>query len=237
MKNVDPSEIIKFESMADQWWDRNGVMKSLHDINPLRLAYIESRVDLENKRVLDVGCGGGILSESLALAGAGVTGIDMAAAHIEAAKQHMLKTGVEIDYRQARVEDLAETMPAVFDAVICLELLEHVPDPAAIVTACAAVLKPGGDIIFATLNRNPKSYVFAIIGAEYLLRLLPVGTHQWSKFVKPSEVRQWAHRARLNCADFTGMHYNPFTRRYSLGGNLHVNYLVHLEKSSGDLKQ
>jgi 2-polyprenyl-6-hydroxyphenyl methylase / 3-demethylubiquinone-9 3-methyltransferase len=235
MKNVDPDEIIKFESMAHQWWDRNGVMKSLHDINPLRLSYINSRITLKDKRVLDVGCGGGILSEALALAGARVTGIDMAGAHIEAAKQHMHKTGVDIDYHKTRVEDLVRSHPEAFDAVICLELLEHVPQPASIVNACAKVTRPGGDIIFATLNRNPKSYVFAIIGAEYLLRLLPIGTHQWSKFVKPSEIRTWASRAGVNCVDFTGMHYNPFTRRYSLGGNLHVNYLVHL-KSFDNIK-
>lgn len=227
--NVDAAEIVKFEAMAAGWWDRNGVLKSLHDINPLRMAYIQSRTTLPGRRVLDVGCGGGILAESLAQAGARVTGIDLGRAHLAAARQHAHAAGLEIDYRQTSIEALTRSHRQYFDVVICLELLEHVPDPAAIVQACRNAIRPGGDVIFATLNRNPKSFVFAIIGAEYLLRLLPQGTHQYHKFIKPAELRSWAQSSGMVCRDFTGMHYNPFTRRYSLGANLHVNYLAHLQ--------
>lgn len=229
-ENVDAAEVVKFESMADGWWDRRGVLKSLHDINPLRVAYIRSRITLKDRRVLDVGCGGGILAEPLAMDGARVTGIDLGAAHLAVAKQHMRLTGVSIEYRQISVEEMSRGHGGSFDAVTCMELLEHVPDPAAVIRACHALVRPGGDIVLATLNRNPKSFLFAIIGAEVILRLLPKGTHQYRKFIKPLEIRRWAAKAGLECKDFTGLHYNPFTRRYTLGGNLHVNYLAHLKR-------
>ena len=226
----DPAEIHKFEAMAHQWWDRNGVMKSLHDINPLRLSYLESRIALKDTKVLDVGCGGGILSEAMASLGAVVTGIDMGEAALGVARLHLKESGLNVDYQQATAEQFAETHTDRFDVVTCLELLEHVPDPASVVAACKTLVKPGGDVFFATLNRNLKSFLFAIIGAEYILGLVRKGTHTYGKFIKPAELRGWAVDSGLTFRDLTGLHYNPFLKKYSLGGNAHVNYLMHFRK-------
>jgi 2-polyprenyl-6-hydroxyphenyl methylase / 3-demethylubiquinone-9 3-methyltransferase len=229
-KNVDPAEITKFDAAAAWWWDKNGRFKSLHDINPLRLDYIQQRVTLENKRVLDVGCGGGLLSESLAAAGADVTGIDMGEAPLEVARRHMSVSGLEVRYLRETAESFSIKNPNGFNVITCMELLEHVPDPPSVMSACAGLVKPGGDLFFATLNRNPKSYLFAIIGAEYLLGLVPRGTHEHYRFIKPDELAGWASDSGLLNRDMTGLHYNPFTRKYSVGGNLHVNYLAHFRK-------
>jgi 2-polyprenyl-6-hydroxyphenyl methylase / 3-demethylubiquinone-9 3-methyltransferase len=230
--NIDPAEIEKFGRMAAHWWDPDGELKPLHDINPLRLEYIRSRTELNGAEVLDVGCGGGLLSEAMAAAGARVTGIDMGKEPLAAAELHRREAGLDITYRQATVEETVVQVPGRFDVVTCMELLEHVPRPGSVVAACGGLVKPGGDIIFATLNRNPKSFVFAILGAEYILGLLEKGTHQYGKFVKPRELAQWAESENLTVQDATGLHYNPFTRSYSLGGNTHVNYLMHLWRSA-----
>lgn len=233
--NVDNAEIAKFEALASRWWDRESAFKPLHDINPLRCNYIDERAFLAGKKVLDVGCGGGILSESMAQRGAHVTGIDMGEAPLNVAKLHALESGVNIEYRRITVEQLAAEMPEQFDVVTCLEMLEHVPDPAAIITACQRLVKPGGLVFFSTLNRNPKSYLFAIIGAEYLLRLLPAGTHDYHKFIKPSELTRWARDAQLNVIDMTGMTYNPIRKSYSLKQNdVSVNYLMTTQKPELD---
>lgn len=230
--NVDPSEIAKFEALASRWWDMNSEFKPLHDINPLRLNWIDERVSLVGKTVLDVGCGGGILSESMARRGATVTGIDMGAAPLAVARLHLLESGQQVDYQQIPVEQLAAECPASFDTVTCLEMLEHVPDPAAIVQACFDLVKPGGWVFFSTLNRNPKAYAFAILGAEYLLRLLPRGTHDYAKFIKPSELASWARAANLDMVDMIGLHYNPLTRRYWLAPNVDVNYMMATRRSA-----
>lgn len=233
--NVDNAEIAKFEALASRWWDRESEFKPLHDINPLRCNYIDERAFLAGKKVLDVGCGGGILSESMAQRGAHVTGIDMGEAPLNVAKLHALESGVNIEYRRITVEQLAAEMPEQFDVVTCLEMLEHVPDPAAIIAACQRLVKPGGLVFFSTLNRNPKSYLFAIIGAEYLLRLLPAGTHDYHKFIKPSELTRWARDAQLNVIDMTGMTYNPIRKSYSLKQNdVSVNYLMTTQKPELD---
>ncbi len=224
--NVDPVELSKFSSLADHWWDRGGALKALHDINPLRLSYILAHAGVNGKRVLDVGCGGGILAEALAEKGAVVTGIDMSGAALAAAKQHSVQFGRRVEYRQLTAESLATQAPASFEVVVCMELLEHVPSPPRIVRACRELVRPGGHIFFATLNRNPKSFLFAIIGAEYLLRLVSKGTHSYTKFVTPRELKQWGRTSGLTFESATGMHYNPLMRRYSLGGNVHVNYLM-----------
>lgn len=224
--NVDPSEIAKFEALASRWWDPHSEFKPLHDINPLRLNWIDERAGLAGKTVLDVGCGGGILSESMARRGATVTGIDMGAAPLSVARLHLLESGQKVDYRQIPVEQLAAECPASFDVVTCLEMLEHVPDPAAVVKACFNLVKPGGQVFFSTINRNPKAYTFAILGAEYILRMLPRGTHDYAKFIKPSELAGWIRTAGLDMADITGLHYNPLTRRYWLGTNVDVNYMI-----------
>ncbi len=230
--NVDQAEIAKFEELAHRWWDPESEFKPLHQINPLRLDYIDRRVGgLAGKRVVDVGCGGGILAESMARRGARVTAIDMGEAPLAVARLHQLESGVEVDYRQSTAEALAETEPESFDVVTCMEMLEHVPDPASVVAACARLAKPGGQVFFSTLNRNPKSWLFAIVGAEYLLQLLPKGTHDYSKFIKPSELESWARQAGLQVRELTGMSYNPFTRTYSLGPDVDVNYLVHCTRS------
>ena len=225
--NVDYDEIAKFENLASRWWDPNSEFKPLHDINPLRLDYIDQRVGLAGKRVLDVGCGGGILSESVAKRGADVVAIDLGEAPLAVARLHQRESGVSVDYRYSAAEDLAEREPGSFDIVTCLEMLEHVPDPASVVTACKRLLKPQGQAFFSTINRNLKSYVFAIVGAEYILRLLPRGTHDWNKFIKPSELDAWARAAGLEIVSITGMHYNPLTRRYWLAPGVDVNYLAH----------
>lgn len=228
--NIDYQEIAKFEELASRWWDAGSEFKPLHDINPLRLNYIDQHCGgLAGKRVLDLGCGGGILAESLALRGADVTGIDAGAAPLAVARLHQLESGVSVDYRQITAEALADAQPGTFDVIACMEMLEHVPAPESIVHACRRLLKPNGQVFFSTLNRTPKSYLFAIVGAEYVLKLLPKGTHDYSKFIRPSELDAWARLAGLSLADLTGMHYNPLTRHYSLGPGVAVNYLAHYQ--------
>ena len=224
--NVDPAELAKFQDLASRWWDADSEFKPLHQINPLRLNWIADKVKLRGARVLDVGCGGGILSESLALAGADVTGIDLAEAPLSVARLHAMESGVEVDYRDISAEDCAIEMPAQFDCVTCLEMLEHVPDPASTVAACARLVKPGGRLFFSTLNRNPKSWLFAIVGAEYVLRLLPRGTHDWQKFIKPSELNGYCRNAGLRVDEIIGLTYNPVTRRYKLEDDVDVNYMI-----------
>ena len=226
MSNADPIELEKFSQLAHKWWDPNSEFKPLHEINPLRLAYIDRIASLAGKTALDVGCGGGILSEALADAGATVTGIDLADKSLSVAKLHLLESGKKVDYRKVAAEVLAEERPAHYDVVTCMEMLEHVPDPAVIVAACAKLVKPGGHVFFSTLNRNPKSYLFAIIGAEYVLNLLPRGTHDYAKFIKPSELAQWCRNAGLGVSEVTGMSYNPLDKSYSLGRDTSVNYLL-----------
>ena len=226
MSNADPIEIEKFSQLAHKWWDPNSEFKPLHDINPLRLNYIDRLAGLSGKTVLDVGCGGGILSESMAKTGAIVTGIDLSDKALQVAKLHLLESGNRVEYRKVAVEALAEEMPASFDIVTCLEMLEHVPDPQSVIASCAKLVKPGGWVFFSTLNRNPKSYLFAIIGAEYMLNMLPRGTHDYAKFIKPSELAQYCRNASLDVADLTGMSYNPLTKSYSLGRDSSVNYMV-----------
>ncbi len=228
--NVDHAEISKFEELASRWWDPHSEFKPLHEINPLRLGYIDDIASLSGKRVLDVGCGGGILSESMAAKGAGVTGIDMGEAPLQVARLHLLESGLEVNYERIPVERLAAEQPASFDVVTCMEMLEHVPDPASVVNACATLVKPGGHVFFSTLNRNPKSYLFAIVGAEYLLRLLPRGTHDFNKFIRPSELDHWIRDAALETKDMTGLVYNPLSRSYKLGPDVDVNYMVHTRK-------
>jgi 2-polyprenyl-6-hydroxyphenyl methylase/3-demethylubiquinone-9 3-methyltransferase len=225
--NVDHEEIAKFEKLAARWWDPESEFKPLHDINPLRLDYIDRLAGLQGKRVLDVGCGGGLLTEGMAARGAEVTGIDMGKAPLTVARLHRHESGLEIDYRQATAEQLASEEPAGFDIVTCLEMLEHVPDPPSVVAACARLVKPGGHVFFSTINRNPKAFLLAIVGAEYVLRLLPRGTHEYAKLIRPSELDAWVRAAGLELREITGMHYNPFTRECSLGGNVDVNYLMH----------
>ena len=229
-KNVDAAEIAKFDSLAARWWDPAGEFRPLHDINPLRLDYIRQRARLAKARVVDVGCGGGILAESMALAGADVTGIDMAEGPLTVARLHQVESGTEVNYLQSTAENLAAAHAGEFDVVTCLEMLEHVPSPAAIIKACHELVKPGGDVFFSTINRNPKAFMFAIVGAEYMLRLLPAGTHEYDKFIRPSELEEWSRRAGLEHVGSIGMHYNPLTRQYSLGSNIDVNYLMHFRR-------
>jgi 2-polyprenyl-6-hydroxyphenyl methylase/3-demethylubiquinone-9 3-methyltransferase len=224
--NVDQAEISKFEELAARWWDPNSEFKALHDINPLRLGYIDGFAALADKSVLDVGCGGGILSESMALRGARVTGIDMGEAPLRVAELHTLESGVQVTYRRAAVEELAAEQPESYDVVTCMEMLEHVPDPSSVVNACERLVKPGGYVFFATLNRNPKSYLLAIIGAEYLLRLLPPGTHDYARFIRPSELDRWIRAAGLHTVVLTGLTYNPLTRHYRLCNDVTVNYMM-----------
>ena len=226
MSNADPIELEKFSQLAHKWWDPNSEFKPLHEINPLRLAYIDRIASLAGKTVLDVGCGGGILSEALADAGATVTGIDLADKSLSVARLHLLESGKKVDYHKVAVEALADERPAHYDVATCMEMLEHVPDPAAVVAACAKLVKPGGHVFFSTLNRNPKSYLFAIIGAEYVLNLLPRGTHDYAKFIKPSELAQWCRNAGLEVTEVTGMSYNPLDKSYTLGRDTSVNYLL-----------
>lgn len=228
--NVDPAELAKFQDLASRWWDANSEFKPLHQINPLRLNWIAERVKLSTSRVLDVGCGGGILSESMAHAGADVMGIDLAEAPLSVARLHAMETGAKVDYRSISTEDCAIEMPEQFDCVTCLEMLEHVPDPASTVAACARLAKPGGRLFFSTLNRNPKSWLFAIVGAEYVLRLLPRGTHEWQKFIKPSELNGYCRSAGLHVDEIIGLTYNPITKHYKLEDDVDVNYMIAVTK-------
>lgn len=232
--NVDAAEVAKFEALASRWWDKESEFKPLHEINPLRLNYIDERSDLAGKKVLDVGCGGGILSESMALRGAQVTGIDMGDKPIKIAQLHALEAGVEINYRKVSAESLAEEIGSdseqQFDVITCLEMLEHVPDPASIINACQRMLKPGGQLFLSTINRNPKAYLFAIIGAEYVLNMLPRGTHDYAKFIRPAELSRWVRDTGLTVKDSVGLVYNPLTKQYKLADDVAVNYLMHTSK-------
>src|SRR5690554_981303 len=233
MSNVDAAVIAKFEALASRWWDKTSEFKPLHDINPLRANYIDMRSPVAQRKVVDVGCGGGILAEALAHRGAEVTGIDMGEAPLAVARLHALETGAQVDYRCTTAEDLAEQAAGSYDIVTCLEMLEHVPDPSSVVNACAKLVKPGGDVYFSTINRNPKAYAFAILGAEYMLRLLPKGTHEYSKFIRPAELAKWMRESKLELQDITGMTYNPLTKSYKLNPNdVSVNYLLHAKKIS-----
>ncbi len=229
--NIDPQEIAKFEELASRWWDRESEFKPLHDINPLRVDFIDRIGGLQGKKVLDVGCGGGILSESMAHRGAGVTGIDMGEAPLKVAKLHGLETGVSVEYRQITVEELAAEQPEQYDIVTCMEMMEHVPDPASIVEACSKLVKPGGFAFFSTLNRNPKSYLMAIVGAEQVLKLVPKGTHNFNKFIRPSELSNWIRTSGLQNLEMTGLTYNPLTKSYKLNArDVDVNYMIATRK-------
>ena len=228
--NFDQAELNKFSDLAHKWWDKTSEFKPLHDINPLRLNYIDKATSLNGKAVLDVGCGGGILSESMADKGAKVTGIDLGEKALKVAQLHSLESGVAVDYKLISVEELAEKSPASFDAVTCLEMLEHVPNPASVVAACAKLVKPGGHVFFSTINRNPKAYLFAVIGAEYVLNMLPRGTHDYAKFIKPSELASFVRNANLSLQHQIGMSYNPITKHYWLDSNVSVNYMMHTVK-------
>lgn len=228
--NADPAELQKFAALAHRWWDSGSEFKPLHDINPLRLDFIDRNAGLRGKSVLDVGCGGGILAESMAQRGAQVTGIDLGEKALKVAQLHRLESGVDVDYRLVAVETLAEEQPESYEVVTCMEMLEHVPDPSSIVAACARLVKPGGRVFFSTLNRNPKSYLYAVIGAEYILSLLPRGTHDYAKFIKPSELSGWARAAGLETSGMVGMSYNPLTGRYVLNADVSVNYILHTLK-------
>jgi len=230
MANADPIELEKFSQLAHKWWDPSSEFKPLHDINPLRLGYIDRHAGLSGKTVLDVGCGGGILSESMAGLGANVTGIDLGDKPLQVAKLHLLESGLQVEYRKVAVEALAAEQPEHYDVVTCMEMLEHVPDPNSVISACTKLTKPGGWVFLSTLNRNPKSYLFAVIGAEYILNLLPRGTHDYAKFIKPSELAQSCRNAGLSLDNIIGMSYNPLTQTYSLGSNTDVNYMIACSK-------
>jgi len=225
-RNADPHELAKFSELAHRWWDPNSEFKPLHDINPLRLDWIDRSCGLAGKRVVDVGCGGGILSESMSARGADVTGIDLSEKALAVARLHLLETGGKVDYRHIAAEQLAAEAPAAYDVVTCLEMLEHVPDPASTIRACATLVKPGGHAFFSTISRNPKAYLLAVVGAEYVLNLLPRGTHDYAKFIRPSELARMVREAGLDVEEIIGMSYNPFSRTYSLGPDTSVNYLL-----------
>jgi len=225
--NRDQAEISKFEALASRWWDPNSEFKPLHEINPLRMGFITNKTSLAGKKVIDIGCGGGILSEAMARQGADVTAIDLAEASLAVARLHQLESGLDIRYENIAAEDMAEREAGQYDIVTCLEMLEHVPDPQAIVKACAKLAKPGAHLFFSTINRNPKAYVFAVLGAEYVLNLLPKGTHDFAKFIKPSELASWTRSSRLERGEMKGMGYNLISKRYSLNDDVSVNYLAH----------
>lgn len=230
--NADPAELDKFEAAASRWWDPEGDFRTLHEINPMRVDYIRRHCgDPAGKHVLDVGCGGGLLSEGLAAEGAEVTGIDLGQTALSVADLHLLESGLQVEYLCRSVEDHAGERPGHYDIVTCLEMIEHVPDPASVVAACAQLARPDGQLVFSTINRTPKAWLMAVVGAEYVLRLLPRGTHEYDKFVRPSELRRWCSQAGLTHRDTTGLHYNPLTRDYRMGGNVDVNYFMHFEKA------
>lgn len=233
-QNVDAAEIARFEALAERWWDSDGDFRPLHDINPARLEYIAERAPLAGARALDVGCGGGILAEAMAARGAKVTGIDMAAAPLSVAGIHLRESGLQVEYLRSTAEEHAELRAGNYDVVTCLEMLEHVPDPGQVVAACFRLVRPGGQVFFSTINRNPKAWAMAIVGAEYLLRLLPRGTHEYAKLIRPSELASWIRAAGLELIGFSGMHYNPLTRACTLGGNVHVNYLAHCRRPESE---
>ena len=224
--NADPAELEKFSNLAHRWWDPQGEFRPLHEINPLRLEWIDRHAQLDGKQVLDVGCGGGILAEAMARRGAHVTGIDLSDQGLKVAELHLLESRLDITYRKAMAEEFAAENPAAFDVVTCMELLEHLPQPESMVAACARLVRPGGLVFFSTINRNPKAYLFAVIGAEYVLNLLPKGTHDYARFIKPSELSRWSRAAGLQADELIGMTYNPLTRRYRLGSDCDVNYLL-----------
>ena len=233
--NADPAELAKFSDLAHRWWDMEGEFRPLHQINPLRLAWIKSLCPLDNLKVLDVGCGGGVLSDAMARAGAQVTGIDLAAKALRVGQLHALEAQTpNVNYREVSAEALAQEQPGTFDMVTCMEMLEHVPDPASVVRACAALVKPGGWVFFSTLNRNPKSFLFAIVGAEYVLNLLPKGTHEYAKMIRPSELASYCRAAELDLRQSRGMEYNPITKRYWMSDDTSVNYLIATQKPMGD---
>ncbi len=229
--NVDPQELSKFDAVAARWWDPEGECKPLHLLNPIRLRFIEDRVALSGKHVLDVGCGGGLLSEAMASCGAKVTGIDMATSPLAVAKLHLLESGLEVDYQQASAEQFTEQHQGEFDVITCMELLEHVPDPALLISACATMLKPNGELFFSTLNRNAKAFIEAIIGAEYLLKMLPKGTHRYDRFIRPSELARWCRAANIELKTLKGLSYNPLTQQFRLTDDLSVNYLAHTQST------
>jgi 2-polyprenyl-6-hydroxyphenyl methylase/3-demethylubiquinone-9 3-methyltransferase len=224
--NADPAELAKFGAVAHRWWDPEGEFRPLHRLNPLRLAWIDGLAPLAGKDVLDVGCGGGILSEAMARLGARVTGIDLSEPPLRVAELHLLESGLSVSYQKGSAEDLSRTLPESFDVVTCMELLEHVPDPASTVAACARLVRPGGRVFFSTINRNPKAYLLAVIGAEYLLRMLPRGTHDYARFIRPSELSRWCRDAGLDIVELKGMTYNPLADAYRLGEDCDVNYLL-----------
>ena len=226
MINVDPVELQKFSELAHRWWDPHSEFKPLHDINPLRLGYIDRLAGLKGKRVLDVGCGGGLLAEAMSVTGARVTGIDVGDKPLKVAQMHLLESGIEVEYRKMTVEELADEQPREYDVITCMEMLEHVPDPASVINACRRLAKPGGRCFFSTINRNPKSYLFAILGAEYVLNLLPRGTHDYARFITPAELAGYCRRAELHTDHLIGMSYNPFTKIYSLVADTSVNYIL-----------
>ncbi len=232
LPNLDAAERDKFDAVAASWWDPAGSFRPLHDLNPARLRYIAQRCDLSSARVLDVGCGGGILSEALASKGARVTGVDIAPKVLQIARMHLLESGLEVDYQLSTVESLAASQPDRFDVITCMELLEHVPDPTSTISAMAALLKPGGHLFLSTLNRTPMAWLFGIVGAEYVARILPRGTHRYDRFIRPSELGSWLRQAGLSVEDFTGLHYNPLAGSVRLGGAVQVNYLAHAHRPS-----
>ena len=230
-ENVDPSEIKKFEDLASRWWDPESEFRPLHAINPLRTEYINLHSPVKSLKVLDVGCGGGLISEAMAEFGAEVTGIDMGEAPLSVAKLHLLESGNQVEYIKITAEELAEQRPEQYDVVTCLDMLEHVPDPSSVIKACERLVKPGGDVYFSTINRNPKAWLFAIVGAEYILNLLPRGTHEYDKLIKPSELDSYARDAGLDMQRMIGLHYNPFTHAYKLAPGVDVNYMIHTTKA------
>ena len=230
--NLDADEIAKFDAIASRWWDPSGEFKPLHAINPLRLDYVDKHAPLAGRMVLDIGCGGGLMAEAMASRGAKVTGIDLSEGALKVARLHLKESGRQVDYRHVSAEALAAELPGHFDVITCLEMLEHVPDPGSVIRAIAAMLKPGGQVVFSTLNRTPKAFGLAILGAEYLLRLIPAGTHEYAKFIRPSELDAWAREAGLEHRHSTGLHYNPLTRGYRMGPGLDVNYFMHFSKAA-----